>query len=601
MDITERKRSEQERDGFLSQLKAVIDHIDSGLIICDAQGKVLEMNPVARELYGYSTQQEAQEHATLAPRLFDLLQPDGEPLAPEGWPRMRTVRGETFSNWELRHRRKDNGPERMVSFGGTPIQGKDDQVLFTIVTLRDVTERWKIQEELERKVQERTAELDRLNHTLQAIIDCNQAIIRAHSEQELLGEFCRISMGVQGIDMAWVGLAESDVAKSVRPAAFLGFHDRDLGLLRISWADDEFGQGPAGRAIRTGQVCLTRNQPTDPDLFGHRELDLNPGFGWTIALPLRVGNQTFGALVLYSSQPEIADESQLRMLRELANNLSIAISTLRSQEERDRALRKEEALSEQLRGLTLELAQTERRERHRLAQLLHDHLQQLLVGATFSIEVLRRKFRSVSAQKTIEQLALTLSEALEVSRVTVMELSPPIFHAKGLRAGLEWLGSQMYQKYGLNVAVEMAGHAEPEDEQIRMFLFEAVRELLLNIIKHAKVDRARVRIRPLENDEIEVTVTDNGAGFDATRFELEDSPPEGFGLFNIRERVKFLQGRMEIESFHEGGSRFTLIVPSGGWQEAADPFPEAKPLPRSGSSRPSHGGRAHADQDPDCR
>lgn len=566
-DITERKRGEQERDRLLSQLRAIIDHLDTGLIISDVQGRILEMNPAARILCGYTATEQIEQHSRESSRLFELLRPDGEPLALEDWPRQRTLRGETFSNWELRVRRKADGMEGMISYGGTPVRDKTGDVIFTVVTLRDVTERWKAQEVLEGKVRERTAELDRFNRTLQAIIDCDQAIIRASSEQDLLQEFCRISMEVEGIDLAWVGLAEQDEARSVRVAASVGFQAKDLSHLRISWADGPFGQGPASQTIRTGRVCIRPCLPTDPRLVIRKEADLNLGFGATIALPLQSGSRTFGALVLSTARPELFDENQIRMLRELSNNLSISLNSLRAREERDRALRTAEAQAEQLRALSLELAQTEQRERRRLAQILHDDLQQLLVGATFHIRVLESRLGTDPLQKTVERLTETISEALEVSRAMTMELSPPLFYEKGLSDGLEWLATQMHRKHGLEVAIETIGNIEPGAEQIRMFLFEATRELLLNVVKHAKVAHARVRVRPLESEELEVTVSDGGIGFDPAH--LEERP--GFGLFSIREKLRFLHGRLAIESVPEGGSRFTLVVPAKDWRQDRDP------------------------------
>jgi signal transduction histidine kinase len=149
-----------------------------------------------------------------------------------------------------------------------------------------------------------------------------------------------------------------------------------------------------------------------------------------------------------------------------------------------------------------------------------------------------------------------------------LELSPPVFYEKGLSAGLEWLGSQMHKKHGLKVAIEVIGDVESIAEQIRFFLFDSVRELLLNIVKHAKVDQARIRVRPLGEEELEVTVTDKGVGFDTTR--IDDLESAAFGLFNIREKLRFLRGRMKIESAPDRGSRFTLVVPSTGWQESGN-------------------------------
>mgnify|MGYP001098177670 CR=1 FL=1 len=562
VDISERKDLERERERLLSQLRAVVDNLDTGLIITDAEGRVTEMNPAARRLCGYTNEAEARRHALESRLRWDLLTLQGQVLALRDWPRQRTLRGETFRNWELQVRPKDGSPEWIASFGGAPILDGTGQVMMTVVSLRDVTQRRRAQEELERKVRERTSDLDRFNRTLQAIIDCNQAIIRATREEDLFHEFCRISTRVAGVDLAWVGLAETDEDRRVRPVAAIGFHQRQLAQARISWGDNARGQGPAGKAIRTGELCFKVCDPIESDLFIEREEDIGLGFGAVLALPLLEGERAFGALVLCSATPETFDEQQVRMLRELANNLSIGVQALRSRQERDRALATSESLAEQLRALSLELVQAEQRERHRLAQILHDDLQQLLVGASFSVEALAGKARGKALQDSLGTLAGTIAEALEVSRSMTQELSPPIFYEQGLVAGLEWVCSLMHRKYGLQVALEVLGEVGAVPDQIRLFLLEAARELLLNVVKHAQVSQVRIRVRPLEGTQLEVTVADQGAGFD-----LVKPKPSGFGLFSIREKLRFLHGHLSVESAPNQGSRFTLVVPCEEWND----------------------------------
>jgi len=120
----------------------------------------------------------------------------------------------------------------------------------------------------------------------------------------------------------------------------------------------------------------------------------------------------------------------------------------------------------------------------------------------------------------------------------------------------------MHEKYNLTVEVDADANAEPSAEQVRLFLFDAARELLLNIVKHAKVDRAQVRLRMLGSGEIEVTVTDRGVGFEPARLGVPDSAAGGFGLFGIRERLSFLGGSMQVDASPGQGSRFTLAAPA---------------------------------------
>src|ERR1700746_4147822 len=108
--------------------------------------------------------------------------------------------------------------------------------------------------------------LARLNRTLRTLYQCNQALVRATEEYELLRSVCRILVEVGGLRMAWVGYREFDEDKTVRPVAHAGYEDGYLGRINITWADTDRGRGPTGTAIRTGTTCWTRNNLTDPNL-----------------------------------------------------------------------------------------------------------------------------------------------------------------------------------------------------------------------------------------------------------------------------------------------------------------------------------------------
>jgi len=441
---------------------------------------------------------------------------------------------------DLRIIRADGGI-RWVEHTCHPIFDPDGSYRGRRVKVRDITEAKQAEKE-----RERLAALDRFNRTQQAIIECNRVIIRARDEQELLQEFCRIAMKVHGVHQAWVGLAAGDAARSIRPAAAMGLEPGSLG--RLSWADAEPGQTPAGIAIRTGEVCI-------------RALETVAGPGSSIALPLLSDRQAFGVLVLNSLTPDTFIDEPGQMLLELANNLAIGILELRIRAERDQALRTAERQAEQLRSLALELAQTEQRERRLLAQLLHDQLQQLLVGATFSLETLDAEPASPKAREILARLGGTIREAIRVARVLTVELSPPVVREKPLAPCLEWLARQFQANHGLRVALDLDAELTHDPEPVRMFIFEAVRELLLNVVKHARVATASLRLRILGEARLEITVADPGAGFDPAILEAPDFPAEGVGLFSLLQRLQFLKGSLEIASSPGTGSRLTMIVP----------------------------------------
>jgi PAS domain S-box-containing protein len=236
--------------------------------------------------------------------------------------------------------------------------------------------------------------------------------------------------------------------------------------------------------------------------------------------------------------------------------------------------------SRQLRTLASELTHAEERERKRLAQAIHDDLQQLLAGAKFCLEMLGRDLGQ-NHQESVQQLGQFLKDAIESTRSLAFDLSPPILHMAGLAQSLDYLGRQMEAKHGLKVHVRADSEAEPEAENLKILLFQAVRELLFNVVKHAQVKEAEIEMRRFKEDSVQITVSDSGVGFDPGKCAREDASG-GFGLFSIRGRLDLMGGAMEIASAPGSGTRCTIVAPSG---RAA---PEEAPIrgkPRTGLLR----------------
>jgi two-component system CheB/CheR fusion protein len=219
--------------------------------------------------------------------------------------------------------------------------------------------------------------------------------------------------------------------------------------------------------------------------------------------------------------------------------------------------------AEQLRTLAMRLAQTESRERRRLARHLHDNIQQILTGTRFYVNVLKRKTQDDETREATQSIEALLGEALEALRSLTLELSPPVLYEAGLGAGLQWLARWCHGKLGLKVDVRADPAAEPPTEDIRIMLFSAVRELLFNVRKHAHVDAARVTLGLADKDFIAVTVSDEGQGFDPDRIDAgnEDTSASGLGLFGIRERLSAWGGDVKVEASPGHGARVTLLMP----------------------------------------
>lgn len=181
------------------------------------------------------------------------------------------------------------------------------------------------------------AELRRLNRALRALSACNQALAQAGSEQDLLAQICDIIVRLGAYRFAWIGYADSNEAKRVRPMAHAGQEDGYLNEVTVQWSETPEGQGPAGTAVRENRICVVADAEHDPSFEPWREPALRRGYAAVIALPLRVANLPFGVLMIYSDQAGSFDSSEVELLTEMANNLAFGITAIRSQEEGRRA------------------------------------------------------------------------------------------------------------------------------------------------------------------------------------------------------------------------------------------------------------------------
>ncbi len=221
------------------------------------------------------------------------------------------------------------------------------------------------------------------------------------------------------------------------------------------------------------------------------------------------------------------------------------------------------AKQNQLRALATELNLAEHRERTKLAAELHDHLAQLLVLGRLKLGQLKRVEGDVRQYADLIQLAEdAVNEALVYARTLVANLRPPVLHEFGLPAALRWLAEQM-QRYNLTVVIEMPEPPEASiSEDHAVLLFQSVRELLINISKHAQTDRATVRLQR-HAGSLRLQVRDEGCGFQLSAVAEQTAAPlsSKFGLFSIRERMTALGGEFEIESAPGRGTTATLALP----------------------------------------
>ena len=321
--------------------------------------------------------------------------------------------------------------QRMVSFAGYPlvVEGRVIGVLAMFARKflgQDTLEAFElvadtISQGIERK---RTEEkLARLNRTLQTVNECNQALVRATEEYELLRSVCRILVEFGGLRMAWVGYREFNEEKTVRPVAQAGYEAGYLEQINITWADIDRGRGPTGTAIRTGTTCWTRNIVNDPNMAPWRIEALSRGYASNVSLPLMSHGEAFGALTLYAEEPDAFTETTVEQYTNLANNLAYGVMALRTREERKRAeseIRQLNAsLEKRVVERTIELVRSNDQLK-RAEEQLRKHGEQVQIHRDVLLELAHSDKSNL--EKALQKICSLSASTLEVARVSYWSL-----------------------------------------------------------------------------------------------------------------------------------------------------------------------------------
>jgi signal transduction histidine kinase len=219
--------------------------------------------------------------------------------------------------------------------------------------------------------------------------------------------------------------------------------------------------------------------------------------------------------------------------------------------------------AKKLRLLSAQLSLAEEAERRRIAEMLHEDLQQLLVAARMQLAALCRTRDASEREPIAREIADALERSFRLTRSLSVELAPPVLYEHGLAAALEWLAAETRKNYDIEVTVEADASANPKAADVGIFLFRAVRELLLNSVKHATGSALHVTMQHLRPDKVRIIVADSGPGFDPTSVDAQLTSSQKFGLFNIRERVSSFGGEFHIDSSPKRGTQITLSLRRG--------------------------------------
>ena len=314
-EVTARERAEEDLKESNRRLQQIALSLHEAVYLRDAKTRqILYVNPAFEEICGIRCERFLKDSEVFT----EIIHPDDKQ-------RVLESRKDAFFAGEahdVEHRIIHPGKNiRWVRGQMFPVKNEKGEVYRLARTLEDITDRKRAGEELRR-----------LNRSLQTLSKCNEILVRATDEISLLTKICQIVTEIGGFRLAWVGYMEQDKDKSVRPMAWAGSEAGYLENLQITWADTERGHGPTGTAIRTGQAVTCSDLAKHPDFAPWREEALHRGFRSSIGLPLKADNKTFGALAVYSSEPDGFNATESKRLMELADDLAFGIANLRNRQ-----------------------------------------------------------------------------------------------------------------------------------------------------------------------------------------------------------------------------------------------------------------------------
>ena len=558
---------------------SALEAADNGIVITDQDGNIEWVNPAFTRMTGYSREEAIGQN----PRLLKSGI-HGERQYRELWDTIlagRVWRGE-FVN------KRKNGQ----------LYHEEETITPVFDGRRGITHFVAIKQDISKRKQAEQALL-RLNRSLQMLTSANQLLVHARDEQELLREICRIVIEDGDYRFAWVGYAEQDEERRVTPIAQAGFSQGYLDSLKISWADNEYGQGPTGTAIRTGQVSVIRDIHNDPRYRPWREAAIEQGYQSSIALPLRQEQTVLGALNIYSPHPYAFDEEEVMLLQELADDIAYGILALRNRKN--------------YRDSQRQLFQAQKMEAigHLTSGIAHD-FNNILASIMGYTELALQRHVSDPDSKLAQylrevQLAGKRARDLIDQMLSFSHDSGGDTHPLSLPPLVKEVVRMLDATLPDGIHIEIDPHHDGELPQVKVDPVQ-LHQIVMNLCINARdaLDgrgRIRIRLRTVELEHclcsschvdfsgpfVELAVEDNGGGIDPgilphifdPFFTTKDiGKGTGMGLATVHGLVHQYHGHVCVETVEGGGARFRILLPpaTGEAQPAQqEPMVQANP------------------------
>ena len=503
-EIIERKRAEEALRVSEQRWSITLSSIGDAVIATDTSGRITFLNQVAEMLTGWHM---AEAGGKPVQDVFRIVNEYSRKVVDDPVRKVLTsgiVVGLANHTVLLR---KDGG-EVPIDDSAAPIRDEAGQILGVVLIFRDITER--------RKAEKTLRESETKYRTL-----FENMTEEVHFWQVIRDE---------------TGQIKTWRLVDVNPPALKTWDKKTVDEIKGKTTDEIFGPGATEHYLPMVEKIIAEGIPhTFEDYFPH----LDKYFRFT-SVPIGDHFITTGADITNIKKTEKA-------LLQLNETLEQRVS------ERTELA---QARSRQLQALAVQLIAAEEQERRRMANLLHDDLQQMLAAAKMQLQAVSNNFPNEMMLNNVLQI---LKDSIAKTRRLSHELSPAVLHHSGLVASLKWLSGQIKEQFGLVIDIKKNTDMVLESTPLKVFLFRAVQELLFNIVKHAGVKSACIDLST-SNGFFAISVSDQGQGFDPEKIDKGGSRI-GLGLLTIQERADYIGANLTIESAPGKGSRFTLKVP----------------------------------------